>query len=166
MIVSVQNQFPRPTVTKQKHKDPPESLGITRITSYNISSCAKVEAFTARRQRHRERHRGHRVHRVEEPCVETWLALATLYVAYGDLGVTYMKVRLTKETTSIIAQLGTTLSPQRAYAIGTATPYWASSPSKGWKYPSFLPNWLLLSRVLYSSKKVSLSVVVRFMRLM
>lgn len=41
-MISVQNQFPRPTMTKQKHKDPPESLGITRITSYNISSCAKA----------------------------------------------------------------------------------------------------------------------------
>lgn len=42
-MISVQNQFPRPTVTKQKHKDlSPRSLDITRITSYNISSCAKV----------------------------------------------------------------------------------------------------------------------------
>lgn len=51
------------------------------------------------------------------------LKLAFLCVAHDDPSLTYMKVRLTKETTSIMAQLGTTLSPQRAYASGTARPY-------------------------------------------
>lgn len=56
---------------------------------------------------------------------------------------THIMVRLMKETKSIMVQLGTTLSPQRTYATGTDTPYLTNSPSKGWKYPSFLVNWLL-----------------------
>lgn len=75
-------------------------------------------------------------------------------------------VRLRKDTNNIIVQLGTTLNPQRTYATGTDTPYLTSSPSKGWKYPSFLVNWLLSWRDLYTSRKSSGVVVVKFMRFM
>ncbi len=45
--------------------------------------------------------------------------------------------RLMKETTSIIAQLGTMLKKYRTYPMGTASPRVARGPSNGWKYPSW-----------------------------